>query len=216
MKKIEAIIFDMDGVILDTESISKRAWYAAGKDLGIDTAEIEKIFRLSMGCNKNDTKIALENLYGSVFSVDEFLKKTSVYFDKIAGEHGIPLMNGAKQVLEYLSSRYCVALASSTRRSRVIPQLTDAGVIDFFKTVTTGDSVTHSKPAPDIYLSACASIGYSAGVCAAIEDSPNGIKSAYAAGLFCVMIPDQIEPDEEIKKLLWKLCESLDDLKSIF
>ena len=120
----------------------------------------------------------------------------------------------AREILEYLTQRgYTLALASSTRTDTVTRELNQAGLFHFFKTVTCGDMVTHSKPDPEIYRKACDSIGISPDRCAAVEDSPNGILSAYAAGLSPVMVVDQIEPTQELLPKIHRVCRSLSELK---
>ena len=91
----------------------------------------------------------------------------------------------------------------------------NAGLIDFFESLTTGDMVSHSKPEPEIYLKAAESIGAEASSCIAVEDSPNGVKSAYAAGMKVIMVPDKIQPDGDLKKLCWKICKNLEEVKKI-
>ena len=124
-------------------------------------------------------------------------------------------MHYVKEILEYLKPRYTLALASSTRGPTVERQLRNAGVIDFFETRTTGEMVIHSKPNPEIYLMACRSVNLDPTECYAIEDSPNGIKSAYAAGLKPIMIIDKIQPTEEIRKMCVAVFDSLEGLKTM-
>jgi HAD superfamily hydrolase (TIGR01509 family) len=217
MRTIQAVVFDMDGVILDTERICRRTWFLAGKRYGLDDDTVEAGFRATIGCNKNDTRILIHRIYGASFPVEKFMEETSSFFHEIEHDEGIPLMKGVRETLDYLNSNgYRIALASSTRRPVVERQLTQAGVIGYFETITTGDTVVHSKPDPDIYIAACRSLSLDPPDCAAVEDSPNGIRSASSAGLKCIMIPDQVQPDREIRGLLWKLCLCMDDLKTVF
>lgn len=212
-KKIKAIIFDMDGVILDSESISDITWKkAAGeKNLIIN----DEILNACRGTNKNDTMTILKRFYGEAFDSEAFLERTSELFHEIEEKDGIPLLPYAREILEYLKLRYRLALASSTRGVTVERQLRAAGVIDFFETRTTGEQVVHSKPNPEIYLMACKSIGVEPHECAAIEDSLNGIRSAHAAGLHPIMVIDKVQPTEEIKKMCEHIFDSLDGLKSV-
>lgn len=213
MSNIKAIIFDMDGVILDSETISDITWKKAAEEKGL-IADNE-ILNACRGTNKNDTITILKKYYGSDFDSESFLERTSQLFHEIEEKDGIPLMPYAKEILEYLKPRYRLALASSTRGPTVERQLRTAGVIDFFETRTTGEMVEHSKPNPEIYLMACKSIGVEPGECAAIEDSLNGIKSAYAAGLKPIMVIDKIKPTDEIKKMCVNIFDSLDGLKTV-
>ncbi|MCI1208235.1 MAG: HAD family phosphatase [Treponema sp.] len=211
MKKIEIVLFDMDGIILDTEAVCRRTWSSAGTEYRMP--EWEESFNACIGCNKNDTRLFLEKKYGGDFPVSEFMQRTSALFHQIEKNEGLPLMKGVIASLEYLQQeKYRIALASSTRRPVVERQLKRAGVFDYFETITTGDLVEHSKPAPDIYLLACESLSAAPENCAAVEDSPNGILSACSAGLKCIMVPDQVRPDPRIKALLWGCLESLEQL----
>ena len=210
---IKAVIFDMDGVILDSESVCDKTWEAALAEEGFvdDKDAINKC----RGTNYADTCKILHELYGSNFPAEKFMTRASELFHKVENEQGIPLLPYAEETLEYISAKYIVALASSTREASVRRLLKDKDVLGYFKTLTTGDMVSHSKPDPEIYRLACASIGLPPEVCVAVEDSPNGIKSAYAAGLKVVMVPDRIVPTKEIEKLCWKICPNLKELEKI-
>ncbi len=210
---MKGVIFDMDGVILDSETISDRTWLAAAKERGLKI-DIDLI-NMCRGSNKNDTIAIFKKRFGEDFDGEGFLLRTSELFHQIEEKEGIPLMHYAKEILEYLKPRYTLALASSTRGVTVERQLRTAGVIDFFETRTTGDMVVHSKPNPEIYQMACKSVGLEPSECYAIEDSLNGIKSAYAAGLKPIMVVDKIQPTEEIRKMCIAVFDSLEEVKEI-
>ena len=210
---MKGIIFDMDGVILDSETISDRTWLAAAEERGLEI-NIDLINKCR-GTNKNDTIAIFKKHYGEAFDGEGFLARTSELFHQIEEKEGIPLMYYAKEILEYLKPRYTLALASSTRGETVERQLRTAGVIDYFETRTTGEMVVHSKPNPEIYLMACKSVGVEPSECYAIEDSLNGIKSAYAAGLKPIMVIDKIQPTEEIRKMCVAIFDSLEGLKDL-
>ena len=213
MKDIKAIIFDMDGVILDSESISDITWKKAAEERGLSVTD--EILNACRGSNKNDTIQTLKKYYGSDFDSEAFLERTSELFHQIEEKDGIPLLPYAKEILQYLKPRYRMALASSTRGPTVLRQLRAAGVIDFFETRTTGEMVEHSKPNPEIYLMACKSIGVEPNECVAIEDSLNGIRSAHAAGLKPIMVIDKVQPTDEIRAMCVAVVESLEELKDL-
>ena len=213
MKDIKAIIFDMDGVILDSESISDITWKKAAEERGLSVTD--EILNACRGSNKNDTIQTLKKYYGSDFDSEAFLERTSELFHQIEEKDGIPLLPYAKEILQYLKPRYRMALASSTRGPTVLRQLRAAGVIDFFETRTTGEMVEHSKPNPEIYLMACKSIGVEPNECVAIEDSLNGIRSAHAAGLKPIMVIDKVQPTDEIRTMCVAVFESLDGVRTI-
>ena len=213
MKSIDAVIFDMDGVLLDSETISDKTWFAVASQMGI--GDMHALLDDCRGRNAVDTATYLRKRYGADFDADAFLARTHQLLYQIEEAEGIPLMKGAKAALDYLSKKYRLALASSTDGVAVHRQLERAGLLSFFETCTTGNMVTHSKPDPEIYRMACASLGVQAERCCAVEDSPNGIRSAHAAGLLCIMVPDKIQPDDEIRSLADFIIPSLEKIGDV-
>ncbi len=211
---MDAVIFDMDGVLLDTESVCLECWKIAGDEFKINDAKI--LFDLCIGQNLNDTLSLLANRLGGTDAANAFYSRTGELFREIEQTRGLSLMNGAEECLTSLKKiGIRLALASSTRREAVERQLKAAKIFDFFESVTTGDEVLHSKPAPDIYLRSLSTLNLTSEKCIAVEDSPNGVRSATSAGLRCVMIPDQIQPNEEIKSKAWKILPSLKSFAEI-
>ena len=209
---MKAIIFDMDGVILDSESICDVVWEMAAKEKNLEDSS--KVINMCRGTNTNDTILILKDFYGEDFDAKWFLERTSELFHEVEFSKGIPLMPYAKESLEKLQGRYRIALASSTRGPTVKRQLGAHNLLSFFETMTTGEMVEHSKPDPEIYLMACKSLGLAPSECIAVEDSFNGIKSAHAAGMKCCMIPDKIQPTDEIRSLCDYICKDLKDFCS--
>lgn len=211
--KIKAVIFDMDGVLLDTESVCAVTWQKAATELSLP--DIKKAFEACMGQNVTDTVTTLQNCYGSSFNAKAFLERTSELFHIVESQEGLSLMKGTIACLDALKSRYTLALASSTRRATVQRQLTVAKIIDYFSVLTFGDDVTHSKPDGEIYSITAKKLNLPPSECLAIEDSPNGVLSAHVAGLHCVMVPDRISPTNAIRALCDAVIPSLDVLPSL-
>lgn len=214
-ENIKTFIFDMDGVLLDTESLCKKCWRLAAEERGLKN--VDEVYYKCVGQASQDTLRNLQDFFENQdknFVAEEWYEYAKSFFFKVEESQGLEKMKGAEECLKRLSEKGCVlALASSTRRTSVERQLTRAGLIKYFKTLTCGDSVKHSKPDPEIYTKACASVGVLPQDCAAVEDSPNGVISAYRAGLKVIMIPDQIQPTDEIKKMCTAVLTSLDELE---
>lgn len=209
-ENVHAIVFDMDGVLLDSETVCDRTWAMAFKELGLSVDN--SILMDCIGCNKVDSARILREHLGQNFNSERFLERTSYFFHQIEGTEGVPLMPYVTEALEYLSKKYVLCVASSTREESVRRLLTKGGIINYFKTFTTGDMVTHSKPNPEIYLMACKSIGFEPSECVAIEDSYNGVRSAVAAGIRTIMIPDKLAPNDEMRKLATIICPSFKEV----
>ena len=196
---MNTFIFDMDGVLFDTEKISWRAAKRAAAAVGFDMTEAQQASFIGM--NMRDYRKKLTEFVDEA-SADEYIRVFDEQSQVIIDAEGIPLKPGAREILERLNEQGdTVALASSTKRSRVEDNLRKTDFLKYFGVVFGGDNVTHSKPAPDIYLSACAAVGVDPRDAFAVEDSFNGIRSAHAAGMRCIMVPDIVQPTQEIRDL---------------
>lgn len=209
--QIEAVVFDMDGVIFDSEAIILENWKVLGKKYSIP--HIEETLYKCLGVNAVETKEIFLAQYGQDFPYDVICKEASQMFHAIADGGKLPMKKGVVELLTFLKENgYKIGLASSTREAVVKQELRDAGILPFFDEVVCGDMVKKSKPDPQIYELACEKLGVPAKEAVAIEDSFNGIRSAYAAGMLPVMVPDLIGPDEEMKE---KATIILDDLLAV-
>lgn len=205
---VKAVIFDMDGVLFDTERLCMDSWVAVAGEAGIP--DMEAFFPSCIGRNLTDTKALFQDFYGDTYDFEKFRRQASAWFHDYVEKRGLPVKKGVKEILEFLHrSGYLIGLASSTSRPSVEDHLRRAGIRQYFQSLTTGDMVEHSKPQPDIYLMACESLGVSTGEAMAIEDSPNGIRAAHSAGMISVMVPDLIAPDQEMRDKSALICEDL-------
>lgn len=194
------VVFDMDGILFDTERLCQDSWLAVAEEKGLPG--MAEIFPQCIGLNANDSRRIVMNAYGEDFDYEGFREQASVWFWDYIEKNGLPMKPGVRELLDWLKENgWTVGLASSTRRSSVLNHLEQAGIRGYFSTVITGDMVEHSKPQPDIYLMACRELGADPEETYAIEDSPNGIRSAHAAGMTPLMVPDMIAPDEEMRRL---------------
>ena len=197
---MKAVVFDMDGVLFDTEIVCMKAWMAVAERRGL--SGMEEIFNQVIGLNANDSRLIVLKAYGEDFDYPGFRQEAAEFFQKDIRENGLPVKPGVPEILEWLKgSGYKVGLASSTRSESVRSHLKQAEMEDYFSVVVTGDMIEHSKPRPDIYLLACSRLGVEPEQAYAIEDSPNGVLSAHAAGMWTIMVPDMIAPDEEMRRL---------------
>ncbi len=209
----KAVVFDMDGVIFDSERLVIACWKVIADKY--EVPNIEEICRECLGVNATETRQKFLNHYGQDFPYDAYKSEMSkLYHDKYDGGR-LPVKKGVAELLQYLKEAGVkVALASSTRRVVVEQELTDAGIIKYFDVVIGGDMVTRSKPEPDIFLKACEELGVLPEEAFAIEDSYNGIRAAAAGKLRPLMVPDLMEPTEEMKRLAERVFPDLLDVLS--
>ena len=211
----KAVVFDMDGVLFDTERLCQESWIEVANRRGLPDMEI--IFPKCIGRNANDSRQIVLEAYGADFDYEVFRREASDWFWKYLEENGLPVKEGVRELLNWLKEQgWRIGLASSTRRSSVISHLEQAGIKDFFEEIITGDMVEHSKPLPDIYLLACRKLMVDPAETYAIEDSPNGIRSAYRAGMKPIMVPDLLSPDGEMEQLSTCIFSGLLDVLDYF
>lgn len=215
MINFKGIIFDMDGVIFDSERLYLECCMEAAKLFGLD--DMENTCLSCIGLNTQRTLARFSEVYGEDFPVNNFWDEATSRFAEKVQNNLLPVKKGARELLEYLKSNNVpVALASSTITERVCSELTAAGLIEYFDVTVGGDMVRKSKPEPDIFLFAADRLGISAKDCCIIEDSFNGVRAANASGAFVIMVPDLIQPTEEIARLANIVLPSLLEVKKYF
>lgn len=213
--KPEAVIFDMDGVIFDTERLCLDSWKKVAKENGL--TGIQEAFYKCIGTTMIQTKSIMMNHYGDQLDYESFREQASVYFHQEEAENGLPIKKGVLEILKLLREKEIpIGLASSTSKEVVEKELKDAGLYPYFQMIIGGDLLKRSKPEPDIYLFACKEMNVEPENTIAIEDSYNGIRSAYGAGMHPIMVPDLISPDEEMITKSDLIVKDLLEIMSIF
>lgn len=207
----QAVVFDMDGVIFDTERLVIEFWKEVAKKHNIPNVEHTCI--QCLGTNRVRTReIFLEN-YGADFPFDPYRAEVTELFNTHYKGVPLPTKPGVRDLLSYLQEQDIkVGLASSTAQHLVRDEIGTAGLLPYFQTLVCGDMVEHSKPAPDIFLKACEILNADPTKSIAIEDSFNGIRSAHCAGMTPIMVPDQVQPTDEIRALAFHVMPSLLDV----
>lgn len=202
-------IFDMDGLLLDTEKIYTRFWCEAGQQCGYPF-KLEHALSLR-SLSKEFAIQKLKGYFGQDFDYQAVHDLRVVLMDKFIKENGVNAKKGANELLTYLKqNNYKIALATSSPLQRATEYLSLVGLYDFFDAFACRPMVKLGKPAPDIYLLACQKLGLNPQECIALEDSPTGIKSAYSAGCKVINIPDMDTPDAETQKMLFACCQDLE------
>lgn len=207
-KYMDAVIFDMDGVIFDSERLVLSCWEKVGEKYGFQG--INEVFLPCIGTNEVKTKEIVMDYYGQDFPYEMFRQEASVLFHERVDLDGLPVKKGVREILDYLKEQEIpTAVASSTRLEAVSGELKQAGLYEYFKVVMGGDQLKRSKPEPDIYLMTCEKMDVIPSRAYAIEDSYNGIRSSFRAGMRPIMVPDMLPATEEMRQ---KSVAVLDDL----
>lgn len=200
IKNYKAVVFDMDGVIFDSERAILSCWEELAEKQGI--SHIREAMYECLGVNEEKTRTLMLQRYGENFPYETFRREASVMFHERYDNGRLPMKKGVRELLSFLKAeKKKIALASSTKRESVLRELEEAGVLSYFDAVICGDMVERSKPAPDIYCKACEALGIRPEEAYAVEDSYNGVRSAHSAGLHTIMVPDLAGPTEEMEEL---------------
>ena len=214
LPSFSAVVFDMDGVIFDSERLVQESWRIVGERHGLtDTREV---CSRCLGLNqKKSLAIFLEH-YGADFPYEVYKNECrELFWGPLYGDH-LPMKTGVVEILTTLKELGIpVALATSTSKKTVTREMLDAGILDFFDALVCGDMVTHGKPHPEIFLTACEKLGVAPELALAVEDSYNGIRAASAGGLQPIMVPDLLPPTGEIEAKCVSICKDLLELEGM-
>ena len=212
MDKINTVIFDMDGVIFDTERVYLETWTEVFEKYGYNMTR--EIYTSVMGIGRKNVMNTFKSIYGDDLPIDNMYKeKDEILYRKIEkGE--IPTKDGVEEVLKFLKkNNYNIALATSAKRNRVDKHLNDSNLKGIFDVIVCGDEVKKSKPNPEIFLYVANKLNINRKNCIVIEDSLSGVKAGNNAGMLVVNIPDLRECDDEMKKYSHKVFKNLIEFK---
>ena len=203
-----AVIFDMDGLMFDTENLTIPLWEVAGKPFGYKIT-YDIVLRM-VGISAEKARLVMYEEFGTDFPYDtirtEFRKLVQEEVDK----NGVPLKPGLMYLLDHLSAaKIPFGVATSSRTATATNMLSKAGIIGRFAAITCGEEVTNGKPAPDIFLLAAKKLGYPPSTCVGFEDSPPGLLGLHTAGIRSIFIKDLIEPSPEVLATIWHRCNDL-------
>ena len=205
---INGAVFDMDGLMFDSERLVYETWQMMMDELGFDYNL--DIFKNTIGLRTDMAESYYNSLYGERFCYKPLKQKSRELFLKRVSEEGVPIKKGLVELLEFLKSNNLkIAVATSTSAPTAHKIIRMAGVYDYFDAFVCGDDVRNGKPHPEVFLTAAERLSLPPTECVAFEDSINGIKSAHSAEMTTVMVPDYLQPTEEIIPMIDCLCDDL-------
>ena len=214
-REVRGVLFDMDGVVIDTEKLYTRFWMEAAADLGHPMTRTQALQMRSLGSIESQAK--LDSFFGSgVLEYDVLRNRRIELMEAFIAEHGIEEKKGIRELLACLKEKGIpCAITSSSSIPLIRRHLGDLGLLDGFTALCSGKDVPQGKPAPDIYLHGAATLGIAPEHCLAIEDSPAGIEAAWRAGCMAVIVPDQDQPDGEVLSRSFARADSLLDVMEL-
>ena len=213
--KFNAVIFDMDGLMFDTERIAQEAWARAAAEFGYEYPD--HVYQGVIGRARPDVERYSMQAFGADFPFKAVYRAKARYMLESLEQNGVPLKAGLLDLLDWLEAHSLpAAVASSSPRAAVLRNLELAGLAaERFGALVGGDEVQRGKPAPDIFLEVVRRLGMPPEDCLVLEDSNAGIKAAHTAGLLAVMIPDIKPPTDETRALAYRVVESLEHIPAL-
>lgn len=211
MENLKLVIFDMDGLIFDTERLSYESWKEAAKEFNIDF-DLNLLYKL-LGTNHESVRNTLHNEFENKINVDNYImERNNIYLSKIINGE-VEKKKGIEELLKYLTDKNIKkAVATSSNREIAYKLLKDAGIYDYYDYILCGDEVKKSKPNPEVFLRVAEKLDIPANQCMVLEDSEAGTIAASRAKMTPVIIPDLKNPSEDIEKLAFKKLNNLEEV----
>lgn len=210
---VKAVIFDMDGLMFDTEGIWEACWLPACQEVGV--ALHPALAATCRGSSGAELHKNIRSIYGEDFDAPRLAD--ALY--RLAGEEfkkKVPAKPGLYELLDFCRERHIpMAVASSSPIEMITGHLAHHGIEDYFDFLAAGGMVAHTKPAPDVFLLAAEKLGFAPGECLVLEDSYNGIRAGAAGGFVTVMVPDRLPSNEEMERLYARKCDDLNEVKAL-
>lgn len=214
MERFEAVIFDMDGLLIDSELLAMEAFEISCHHYGLEG--LEEAVRACIGTNAQKTREILTPLVCEQVAYDEFRAFWEAHYQKAIHSDRLNTKPGAEALLEHLSTLGIPrALATSSGKEKAKGKLARTGILDYFSVIVGGDEVTNSKPDPEIYLKAAGHLQVNPKSCLALEDSENGVKAAHAAGMTVIQVPDLVPPSDQLKSLGHLILQCLTQVPTV-
>ena len=209
-----AFIFDLDGTLIDTEKLYRKYWPMALRDYGYELSDERALMLRSLGRPFAPAKF--KEWYGEDFDYNLVRQRRKEYVEGHIAKYGVELRPGVREILTFLrDKKITVAIATATDLERTKKYLEMTGISEFFTDIICATMVKCGKPAPDIYKYACEKLNKKPSECFAVEDAPNGVKSAYDAGLKVIFIPDQAPSDDSFKSMIFAEFDNIWELHQL-
>lgn len=205
---IKAIIFDMDGLMIDSERVTFECYQEILK--GMNLTMDEEFYKTLLGKPLKGIYQRFYDVYGNDFPIEDVIKEVHALMAKRFETEGVPIKTGLKSLLEYLKeNNYKTIVATSSNRDRVDTILSQAQITDYFDDSICGDEVTKGKPNPEVFLKSCQKLGVNVDEAIVLEDSEAGIQASYDAGIKVICIPDMKYPEKQYEEKTFKILKDL-------